>query len=237
MLNVSGSRYHFPTKLLFLAIHGVGAFLGFLYDNATPDLYPNNSYRKLGWAVIWILAMQSVLGVLGTVVRSALPERLGSKEERSGFIPVTDDVEEQAHRPSGDSGQGEEYYSRSPSTSSLYGDRGNVENLDLSRMNLPHEKTSFVRRLIDTSHLEGFLSRRMPFVFNTRVVEINDIGYSLVERFLVILGFVQICLGVVAGSGIFVSESSFLVVLSHCTKCGVFAADGGPGLQRSCALY
>lgn len=213
MLNVAGSRYHFPTKLLFLAIHGIGAFLGFLYDNTTPDLYPNNSYRKLGWAIIWILAVQSVLGVLGTVVRSALPERLGSKEERSGFIAVSaDDAEEQAYRPSGDSGQGtEEYYSsRSPSTSSLYGDRGhsNLESLDLRRGSPARAGGApFINRLIDTRRLENFLSRRMPFVFNTRVVEISSFGYSLIERLLVIVGFVQICLGVVAGSGIFVSGS------------------------------
>lgn len=175
-------------------VYGIGSFLGFLYDKATPDLYPNNSYRKLGWAIIWILTVQSVLGALGVVAGPALPRRLGSKEERTGFIPVSMDDD------AGDSSQGtEEYSSRSPSTSSWYGDHG-PEGLDL-----PHTNPTPRTRLIDTSRLKALLSRRMPYVFNVRAVKVCHFGYALIERSLVILGFFQICLGVVAGSGIFVS--------------------------------
>lgn len=211
MLEIVGSRYHLPAKLAFLATHGISTFLGLLYDNTTPDLYPNNSYRKLGWAIIWILVVQSVLGVLGTVVRPVLSENWGNKEERSGFIPVSiEDSEEQAYRPSGDSGQGtEEYYSsRSPSTSSLYGDRGsaNTQSFDPVHMNPARGgEKSFIKRLIDISCLGSFLFGRMPCIFNSRVVRISDFGYSLIERFLVVLGYVQLCLGIVAGSGMFVS--------------------------------
>lgn len=202
MLNVAGSRYHFPTKLLFLAVYGLGLFLGFLYDNVTPDLYPNNSYRRLGWAITWILAVQSVLGALGAVAGSALPERLGSKQERTGLILVPmDDAEEQAHRPSGDSGQGtEEYSSRSPSTSTRYDDRG-PEGLDLPYISITRNREG--TRL--KGRLKVFLLHRIPLVFNARAVKIGGFGYALVERFLVILGFMQICFGVVTGSGIFVS--------------------------------
>lgn len=43
----------------------------------------------------WILAVQYVLGTLGAVAGSALPERLGSEQEMTGFIPVpTEDAEE-----------------------------------------------------------------------------------------------------------------------------------------------
>lgn len=77
----------------------------------------------------------------GAVAGSALPERLGSKQEMAGFIPVpTEDAEEQAHRTSGDSGQGtEEYSSRSPSTSAWYDDR-DTEGLDLPYTNLTRNR-------------------------------------------------------------------------------------------------
>lgn len=114
---------------------------GLLHENENPNLYPNNSYRRLGWVITWILAVQSALGALGAVAGSALPERLGSKQEMAGFIPVpTEDAEEQAHRTSGDSGQGtEEYSSRSPSTSTWYDDR-DTEGLYLPYTNLTRNR-------------------------------------------------------------------------------------------------
>lgn len=201
---ISNSRYHLPAKLLFLATHGVSIFLGFLYDKATPDLYPNNSYRKLEWAIICILLVQSVLGVLGAIVRTVLPENRHLMGSKKGFTPIREDDPE--CRPSGDSGQGtEDYY---PSRASVYGDRADqLQDFDDDELYIVPTQVERVGYFAKTTELiESFLSRRMPFVFNERVMRVCGFCYDCIERFLVILGYVQICLGIVTGSGIFVSN-------------------------------
>ncbi|RPB15191.1 hypothetical protein P167DRAFT_483155 [Morchella conica CCBAS932] len=219
VLLISNSRYHLPAKLLFLVTHGVSIFLGFIYDKATPDLYPNNSYRKLEWAIICILLVQSVLGVLRVIVRTVLPENrhlMGSKE---GFTPIREDDPE--CRPSGDSGQGtEDYY---PSRASVYGDRDNqLQEFDGDE---PYIVPTQVERVgyfaKTTERIESFLSRRMPFVFNERVMRVCGFCYDYIERFLVILGYVQICLGIVTGSGIFMGNRVFNG-LAHFIKGSIF---------------
>lgn len=133
-----------------------------------------------------------------------LPENrhlMGSKE---GFTPIREDDPE--CRPSGDSGQGtEDYY---PSRASVYGDRDNqLQEFDGDE---PYIVPTQVERVgyfaKTTERIESFLSRRMPFVFNERVMRVCGFCYDYIERFLVILGYVQICLGIVTGSGIFVSN-------------------------------
>ena len=218
VLAIAGSRYHFPTQLLFLIIHGFGVFFSILYNSATPDLYPNNSHHKLGWAIVWILAVQCILGVLGRTIRFARCTGTlgGTKEETSGFIPVpAQDLEDHHHhhhhkfqRYSTDSGQGsDEYHSRSPSTSSLESHRyGNFESVDLPLVEgNANEKVTLLERLTSTSRLESLLSRCLPSLLRFRVLRISDALYSLIARFLIVLGFVQISLGVVTASGMFVS--------------------------------
>ncbi|KAG0128450.1 hypothetical protein HOY82DRAFT_489195 [Tuber indicum] len=242
VLAIAGSRYHLPTQLLFLIIHGSGLFLSILYNSATPDLYPNNSHHKLGWAIVWILAAQSILGVLGRTIRFALctGNLGGTREETSGFIPVpAQDPEDHHHhrtfqRHSTDSGQGsDEYHSRSPSTSSLENRRyGNFEGVDLPLAEgHANEKVTLVERLTSTSWLESFLSRHLPYLLRLRVLRISDALYSLIARFLVVLGFVQISLGIVTASGIFM-ESRVFNGLAHFIKGGIFFLYGVLTLGR-----
>ncbi|CAZ83661.1 unnamed protein product [Tuber melanosporum] len=242
VLAIAGSRYHLPTQLLFLIIHGSGLFLSILYNSATPDLYPNNSHHKLGWAIVWILATQSILGVLGRTIRFALcaGNLGGTREETSGFIPVpAQDPEDHHHhrtfqRHSTDSGQGsDEYRSRSPSTSSLENRRyGNFEGVDLPLAEgRANGKVTLVERLTSTSWLESFLSRHLPYLLGLRVLRISDALYSLIARFLVVLGFVQISLGIVTASGIFM-ESRVFNGLAHFIKGGIFFLYGVLTLGR-----
>ncbi|CUS08126.1 unnamed protein product [Tuber aestivum] len=251
VLAIAGSRYHLPAQLLFLAIHGFAVFLSILYNSATPDLYPNNSHHKLGWAITWILAAQCILGVLGRTVRMArcTGNLGGTREQTSGFIPVpAQDPEDHHHhhnrhnhnhhhtfqRHSTDSGQGsDEYHSRSPSSSSLENLRyGNLEGVGLPLLEAhDREKATLVERLTSTSRLDSLLSRWLPSLLRFKVLGISDALYSLIARFSVVLGFAQISLGIVTASGIFM-ENRVFNGLAHFIKGGIFFLYGVLTLGR-----
>ncbi|PWW74944.1 hypothetical protein C7212DRAFT_358750 [Tuber magnatum] len=253
VLAIASSRYHLPAQFLFLIIHSFGVFLSILYNSATPDLYPNNSHHKLGWAIIWILAAQCILGVLGRAVRFArcTGNIGGTGEETSGFIPVpAQDLEDRHHhyydrhnrnhyhhtfrRHSTDSGQGsDEYHSRSPSSSSLENHRyGNFEGVDLPLVEgHDNEKVTFIERLTSATRLYSLLSRWLPSFLGFRVLGISDALYSIVARFSVVLGFVQISLGIVTASGIFM-ENRVFNGLAHFIKGGIFFLYGVLTLGR-----
>lgn len=203
MLFIAGSRLHLPAQLLFLAVTAVGVVFSAIYNSLTPDLYPNNSHHKMGWALVIILAAQAVLGVLGSTVRRVTSSSsYGTKEERTGFMPAPMytpvDIEE-AYRNSRDSGHGSSIHRASNDedidTETHEWTRGPVEPTPVTR-----------RRWINLDGLEKALSKHMPFIFNDRVVTACDFFYSLIARFLIPLAFVQLSLGVVTGSGIFVSQ-------------------------------
>lgn len=70
------------------------------------------------------------------------------------------------------------------------------------------EKSARGRWWVDLATLENALSASVPGIFNERVVKICNLVYSVIARFLIPLGFTQICLGIVTGAGIFVSCSA-----------------------------
>lgn len=196
ILSIAGSRYHLPVQIAFLATNGLGVALATLYNSLTPDLYPNNSHHKLGWALVWILVAQAAIGLLGSIVRKTMSMPWSSKEERSGFIPVpttpADGGESHLYRHSGDSG-----HARSS-------DEDSAHDQDLDN----HEwKTPTTKRWYDAAKVEDFLSQKAPFVFSERALRVCELTYSLIARFLIPLGFTQLSLGIITGSGIFVSTS------------------------------
>lgn len=204
MLFIAGSRLHLPAQLLFLVVTAVGVVFSTIYNSLTPDLYPNNSHHKMGWALVFILAAQAVLGVLGSTVRRLTSSSsYGTKEERTGFMPAPMytpvDDSEGVYRNSRDSGHGSSIHRGSDDEDidieTHEWTRGPVEPAPVAR-----------RRWINLDRLEKALSKHAPFIFNDRVVAACDFFYSLIARFLIPLAFVQLSLGVVTGSGIFVSQ-------------------------------
>ncbi|KAH0609596.1 uncharacterized protein H6S33_013082 [Morchella sextelata] len=101
---------------------------------------------------------------------------------KEGFTPIREDDPE--CRPSGDSGQGtEDYY---PSRASVYGDRDNqLQDFDGDE---PYIVPTQVERVgyfaKTTGRIESFLSRRMPFVFNERVVRMGNRVFNGLAHFI-----------------------------------------------------
>lgn len=206
MLSISRSRLSLPTQFTFLALNGGGLFCSIIYNVSTPDLYPNNIHHKLGWFLICMVAAQVVLGVV-----SAYAGRRGEKQkESSGYIPVSRQAiaehtrMHERHQPvarcSDDSGQGTELGSESlrSQSISLSGDDENM--LHDSERDEP-EKVG----LMESTRMDQYLSRQLPGLLSTRLLRIIGFASDVVDRIILILGFVILTSGFATYGGLFVS--------------------------------
>lgn len=210
MLSISHSRYTLPVQFLFLALNAVGVFLATIYNASTPDLYPNNAHHKLGWSLTWIMVFQVLIGII-----SAYAGRKDSKgEEGASFMPVSASAMEQhqrmqsprlfSYRFSNDSGQGTEPNTeslRSQSISSHGGDEFPEVRQDAQENDDDVEKQG----LMHGSRMDKFLSKRIPRMLSSKMLRLMRLAYGVVDRLILILGFVALTTGLVAYGGLFVS--------------------------------
>ena len=221
MLSLARSRYTLAAQFVFLATNAAGILFSVLYNANTPDLYPNNAHHKLGWAVTWVVCAQVAVGLLGKVASAFRAQKIDSTE-RESFIPVSRAAMEEHHRLndlrpphlyrlSDDSGQGTERNtaslgSRSPTTSE---EDGSAEMRE-SRKRFEEEEDD------DADDLEAHLpslprgrahavARRVAGVVSSRFWRYLILGYNVVDRTILILGFVAFSLGVATYGRFFVS--------------------------------
>ena len=120
------------------------------------------------------------------------------------------------HRWSGDSGQGTEYPSRdiSPNESHRYnkpeGDtEGESDNGGDVAMPMPQAESpraSWFR----IKRVDSFLSRRVPGLLSREVRKVIELIYEIVDRTILILGFVALTTGGITYFGIMVSATVHL---------------------------
>lgn len=191
MFCISKSKLYVPTQLLFFCLVGLGTFFSTVYNASTPDLYENNSHHKMGWSLIVILGAQLVLGVL----------RLGAgKKATQGYELAESDVV--PLRPvSSDSDRRSERSSSSTLHEHHNHHRNNLyvgSDDEWEDQNAAKEKTSML------STLQEKAVRKLPALKSEKTGRIVTFLHELINRALIPLGFVQICLGVVTLTGIFV---------------------------------
>jgi len=196
-LSLAGSRHHLPVQMSFLATNAVGLVFSAIHARLqAEDLYPGASHRKLGWTLLAILGVQAAVGVLARVGRNA--------GRRRGFVPVPSHDRETyprlyRDRHSADSGHGGSVDQDSCGCSDDDGAHDHEE--------WANEKSAGPRRRrrwADLAAFENAVVASVPALCNERAARVCDRVYSVITGFLVPLGFTQICLGVVTGSGIFV---------------------------------
>ena len=205
MLSISRSRYNLLVQFVFLAVNGAGVLLVTIYNASTPDLYPNNAHHKLGWILTWITGAQAVMGVISIYTRR--------KDDRGAFIPVsTENIEQhqrihemtqaQMYRFSNDSGQGTE-----PNTESLRSQSISSTNSDdqLPDVRKEHEEADEDDGLMHGSKVDRFLSKKIPGLVSSRVLVVFQFFYNVVDRVILIFGFVALTTGIVTYGGFFVS--------------------------------
>ncbi|GJC87358.1 putative membrane protein C3B8.06 [Colletotrichum liriopes] len=242
MLSIARSRYTLALQFVFLAVNALGVLLGTIYNASTPDLYPNNAHHKLGWLVTWIVSAQVLIGLLGRVAGALKEKRRGAydQNEYRSFIPVSTAAMAEHHRMNGprfaseyrlsnDSGQGTE-----PCTESLRShSRSSSSNEVSPRMSVDHRK----EYIEDDDDLEDGLSMPMPSSgdekkanrilakiagkISSRVWKGLLFVYNSVDRVILPLGSVVLCLGIVT-YGRFFEGNGIFSGLAHWVKGGIF---------------
>jgi hypothetical protein len=147
------------------------------------------------------------------------PEESHYVDERTAFMPIsTKAMEEhgqihnvagvQGYRFSNDSGQGTERNTeslRSHSTSfDEEVDENRVSNIDLG-YDAEHE-TVEKRGILQNKALDRFFMKKLPTLLSSRTLRGLEIVYEVINRVILILGFMALTTGIVTYSGIFVSH-------------------------------
>ena len=149
--------------------------------------------------------MQAVMGVISTYARR--------KDTRGAFIPVsTANIEQhqrihdlsqaQMYRFSNDSGQGTE-----PNTESLRSQSISSTNSDdqLPDVRKEHEEADEDDGLMHGSKVDKFLSEKIPGLLSSKALRVFQFFYNVIDRVILILGFVALTTGIVTYGGFFVS--------------------------------
>lgn len=230
MFSIARSRYSLAVQFLFLALNAIGVLLVTIYNANTPDLYPNNAHHKLGWLLTWIVSAQITMGIISAYTgrHNATPH-----PEREGFMPVSTEAMEEhqrihdlrmaeTYRFSNDSGQGTEPNTeslRSQSISSTGDDELKIPGL--SRRNTDDSMEEEKHGLLHGGRLDQFLSKKIPGLLSSRVLRFFQFLYDVVDRLILILGFVALTTGFVTYGGLFMGDRIFSG-LAHFIKGGVF---------------
>src|SRR5271165_1620251 len=87
MFFIARSRLTLLVQFIFLFLNALGLLFGGVYNNSTPDLYPNNAHHRLGWLLICIICAQTCMALLHAYTRR--PEDTRYVDERAAFIPIS----------------------------------------------------------------------------------------------------------------------------------------------------
>lgn len=231
MLSVARSRLALPAQFLFLIFNAFGLLLGIVYNNQTPDLYPNNAHHKIGWIATCVFSVQVILALIFAYAGRGTSKELSRSNsfERAAFLPVAADEHEttfptgamHGHRWSRDSGQGTEPNSsiHSPGSPSC-GSPDEYDGFEKPEEQLP-TKAGRPRNWFHSTFVDRFLAARVPGMVSSRVLRIFNVVYNVIDRIILPFGFVAIATGGVTFGGIMRSIEIYNG-LAHFIKGGIF---------------
>lgn len=212
MFSISRSSYSLLVQFLFLATNGLGVLFSTIYNASTPDLYPNNAHHKIGWILTWVMTAQIIMGVISAYT--------GRKEkdhhyERAAFIPISAEAmaeHQRMHSPrfaegyrfSNDSGQGTERNTESLRSQSI-SSQGSAQQPQDARPSDEEDQHAEKTGLMSGSKIDRFLSRKVPGMLSSRVLRVFQFFYNLIDRVILLLGFIGIATGFITYGGFFVS--------------------------------
>lgn len=240
MFSIARSRYTLPAQFTFVVVNGVGVILATIYNVNTPDLYPNNAHHTIGWIATWVMTAQTVMSLL-FLYSGRTKKTTGTETERAAFLPVSTANMAQhngpspyrhAYRWSADSGTPTGRSSvtlnspRDISPNDLYrlskevGRDDEMTDDDEEGLPMPMPKpVQSVRRRsrFRIKFVDGFLSKKVPGLFSQKLLKTAEVGYEVVDRTILILGWIALMTGGVTLAGWMVSGAeppgprSFLV--------------------------
>jgi hypothetical protein len=229
MLSVARSRYHLPAQFLFHIVNGVGVFAGFAYNHSTPDLYEHNAHHPLGWVVIALTAVWSIMSVYVAYGEQRCPEggSLESKQAMSNerMASVLEYLDETLPRDSRDStvrpSTSLSGSTRQNSTDSIYQKTEDALN-DIDLNDGGHDNDTEQRLgLLGHNRVDRLLSQSVDRVSSSRASNVVRFCQIVLEKLLLLLGFAAITSGVIVSGGLFRDRQIFSG-LAHYIKGGIF---------------
>lgn len=224
MFSIARSRYTLPVQLLFLIVNGIGVALATIYNVSTPDLYENNAHHTIGWIATWVMTAQTVMSLL--FLYSGRTQKPASMpNERVAFLPMSSanmaqlDLQSSYHnyRWSADSGSPSGRSSatlhspRDVSPSNMYrlskelDQDDDLDDEDPMPMPAEVSENAPVRSRFRIKAVDAFLSKRVPGVLSKKLLKTAEVGYEVVDRTILILGYIAIMTGGVTFAGWMVS--------------------------------
>jgi hypothetical protein len=250
MLSIARSRLNLLFQVFFVALNGLGALIGLIYSHSTPDLYTHDSHSRIGWIATWMVTIWVILGVVNMYAGYVSRKRsIGQASHPMTAAAMAqyrhlqnEELANEMHW-SGDSGQGTERNS-----ASLAGDDHPSPSMESEQtLNEPHvrfavdddddeieiEKRSFLRN----TSVDRFLARNVPKIAVGRTtLKVMRVIYVIIERTILILGFIAMCTGAVVYGGIARGNDVFSV-LAHFIKGGIFVWYGLLTLGRWMGMF
>ncbi|KAK6852051.1 hypothetical protein PG995_012176 [Apiospora arundinis] len=237
MFSIARSRYTLVSQFAFLVTNALGVVLGISYNASTPDLYPNNAHHKIGWVATWMVCAQVLISLVGRVAgvmgAQASPLEHNKEAERQAFIPVSAQNMEEHLRGNGtlyhhhkysysnDSGQGTELGTESPRSNSL--SSGQESPAEASRrMDYDEEDLEFKDvEMKPPSPKANSLVVKIAAKISSRAWKFLLLGYNIIDRTVLILGYIALTTGIVTWARFFEGHEIF-GGLAHWIKGGVF---------------
>ncbi|PTD10660.1 hypothetical protein HYE67_006353 [Fusarium culmorum] len=228
MFSLTRSRFTLPAQLVFLASNTVGVFLGVVYNNNTPDLYPGNAHHKIGWTATWVICAQVLVSVVGYIA-GAFRSDENSRETRyllhipspEAELPLYSGYHDDSpYRTSDDTGRGTEPNSpslQSNSVSTLNGMGSSPQNPSKE-----YEDDQDLEELsLSSPTPQGTLARHGSKLATSRVWKHLDIGRKVIDRIILPFGSIVLATGI-ATFGRFFEGDGIFNGLAHWIKGGVF---------------
>jgi hypothetical protein len=234
VLSVARSRYHLPAQVLFHTLNGLGVFTSFVYNHSTPDLYKHNSHHPIGWVVTSFTIAWTLMSFFVAYGEYKSKRQTGGSHSmttqamaRHNFFHRYRD--HNSSRSSRDSGQGTERNS-----ASLMGSRQNSQDSvqykpeepvspmqDVAFDNDDDDAESEKHGLLGNNRVDRFISRHVHRFSTPRASKIVRSSQIVVEKVLLLLGFLAGTTGFVVWGGIFRDRMVFSG-LAHFIKGGIF---------------
>ena len=211
MLSIARSKSALLAHVFFIVANTTGLVLGVVYHSKTPELYENNAHNKLGWIATWIVLVYVLLGFVLAYTRLDGTKHAQTKHlyERLHDLHVED-----SYRYSQDSGHGTD--STSPRLSSLSSMQYKDEDDQAAAHGFSEAKDDTNDMgdmqqisLLESNAIDRFLSRKLSWIATSRASSFIGALHNLIDRAILILGFIVLATGIVTYGGIFVGTLTY----------------------------
>ena len=218
MLSIARSPRALLVQLLFLGFHALATLLGTIYQNRTPELYPKNSHSPVGWVATWIVVAQCCMEMI--ILASRDGKEYVAITERSISAPLSIQALEQYREDDRngfrDSSDQEQVSPSAPSRSRSVSSTGTYTQEEQQRL-YRHDTLEDDELPEETTEKQEFLHKRgigrlangLVAHLSRRTMSILLVVHNVVNRMLLLLGFVALGTGLVVYGGVFVSNMPY----------------------------